>query len=154
MEPRSELCPTTWVLAPGERVGRRRYRELTMRDRLAIAFTLDGEPVESTTLLVRVGPYVLVLQTVMPQSGLALELHSTFVGHNGVSTHANHLLLGPVGHPPRVIARDDDWRVIDPVSRPDSCVYAHCHELIGLLAERGLGLAVERLPVRPVPVPR
>ena len=121
-----------------------------MRGRLPITFTLDGEPVESVTYLVRSGLYVLVLQTVMPQPGLAVELHSTFVGHRAVRMQATHLLLGPVGQPPRVITRDDALGIVDPVNRPDSCVYAHCHELIGLLAERGLGVTVDRLPARPV----
>jgi hypothetical protein len=121
-----------------------------MRDRVSITFTLDGERVESVTDLVRSGPYVLVLQTVMPQRGLAVELHSTFVGHHAVRTHASHLLLGPVGQPPRVITRDDASDIIDPVNQPDSCVYVHCHELIGLLAERGLDVTVDRLQARPV----
>ena len=121
-----------------------------MGNRLPITFTLDGEPVESVTHLTRSGPYVLVLQTVMPQSGLAVELHSTFVGHGAVPTHATHLLLGPVGQPARVITRDGLSGIVDPVNRPDSCVYAHCHELIGLLAERGLGVTVDRLPAQPV----
>jgi hypothetical protein len=123
-----------------------------MRDRVPITFTLDGEPVESVTDLVRSGPYVLVLQTVMPQPGLAIELHSTFVGHGAVRTHATHLLLGPVGQPARVITRADASGIVDPVNRPDSCVYAHCHELIGLLADRGLGVTVDRLPAQPVPL--
>jgi len=122
-----------------------------MRDRVPITFTLDGEPVESVTYLVRSGPYVLVLQTVMPQSGLAVELHSTFVGHGAVPTQATHLLLGPVGRPPYIVTRDDASGIVDPVNRPDSCVYAHCHELIGLMAERGLGVTVDQLPTRPVP---
>lgn len=125
-----------------------------MSHRLPITFMLDDEPVESITHLVRSGLYVLVLQTVMPQRGLAVELHSTFVGHSAVRTRATHLLLGPVARPPRVITRDDASGILDPVNRPDSCVYAHCHELIGLLAERGLGLAVGRLPAQPVPLPR
>jgi len=131
----------------------RRYRWLAMRDRLAITFALDGERLESTTRLVRSGPYVLVLQTVLPQTGLAVELHSTFVGHAAVRTRATHLLLGPVGQPPSVVTREDESGIIDPVERPDSCVYAHCHELIELLAERGLHVAVAELPSRPVPLP-
>jgi hypothetical protein len=123
-----------------------------MSDRLAIAFTLDGEALESVTHLVRSGPYVLVLQTVLPQRGLAVELHSTFVGHAGVLTRATHLLLGPPGRPPQVVTREDESGIIEPVYRPDSCVYAHCHELIDLLAEQGLQLAVDRLPARPVPL--
>lgn len=123
-----------------------------MRGRLPITLTLDGEPVESVTHLVRSGPYVLVLQTVMPQCGLAVELHSTFVGHSAVPTQATHLLLGPVGRPPHVATRDDASGIVDPVNRPDSCVYAHCHELIDLLAEHGLSVTVDRLPARPVPL--
>ncbi len=123
-----------------------------MRDRLAITFTLDDEPVESVTHLVRSGPYVLVLQTVMPQAGLAVELHSTFVGHAAVLMHATHLLLGPVGRRPHVVTREDASGIIDPVNRPDSCVYAHCHELIDLLAACGLSVTVDRLPARPAPL--
>jgi hypothetical protein len=74
---------------------------------------LDGEAVESVTHLVRSGAYVLVPQTVMPQSGLAVELHSTFVGHGAAPTHATHLLLGPVGRRPHVVTRDDTSGVID-----------------------------------------
>jgi hypothetical protein len=121
---------------------------------LAITFTLDGEPVESVTHVVRSGPYVLVMQTVMPQRGLAVELHSTFVGHDAVRTQATHLLLGPVGQPACVVTRDDASGIVDPVNRPDSCVYAHCHELIALLADRGVAVAVERLPAQPVPLPQ
>lgn len=122
------------------------------RCRLPITFTLDGEPVESVTRLLRSGPYVLVMHTTLPQSGLAVELHSTFVGHNAAPTHAAHLLLGPVGHPPQVTTEDDPSGIVDPVNRPDSCVYAHCHELITLLAQRGLTLAVVEWPTQLVPL--
>jgi hypothetical protein len=121
---------------------------------LPITFTLDGEPVESITHLMRPGPYVLVVQTVMPQRGLAVELHSTFVGHGAVRTQATHLLLGPVGQQAYVVTRDDALSIVDPVNRPDSCVYAHCHELTALLADRGVDVTVEQLPARPVPLPR
>ena len=123
-----------------------------VRCQLPITFTLDGEPVESVTRLLRSGAYVLVMHTTLPQRGLAVELHSTFVGHNGVPTHSAHLLLGPVGHPPQVTTNDDASGIVDPVNRPDSCVYAHCHELINLLAERGLNLAVDELPTQLVPL--
>ena len=123
-----------------------------VRCQLPITFTLDGEPVETVTRLLRSGPYVLVMQTTLPQPGLAVELHSTFVGHSAAPTHAAHLLLGPVGHPPHLSTHDDAASIVDPVNRPDSCVYAHCHELIDLLAQRGLNLAVDELPTHPVPL--
>jgi hypothetical protein len=124
------------------------------RRQLAITFTLDRAPVESVTHLLRAGPYVLVMNTVMPQRGFAVELHSTFLGHGAVRTQATHLLLGPVGQPACVVTREDGLGIVDPVKQPNSCVYAHCHELIALLAERGMSLAVERLPAQPVPLPQ
>lgn len=123
-----------------------------MRRQLGITFILAGEPLDSVTHLVRSGPYVLVMHTVMPQRGLAVELHSTFVGHNAAPTHATHLLLGPVGHLPRVTTRDDASDIVDPFNRPNSCVYAHCHELVDLLAERGLNVTIDQLPAQPVPL--
>lgn len=84
------------------------------RRQLPITFTLEGEPVESVTHLLRSGPYVLFIHTTMPQRGLAVELHSTFVGHSAVRTHAAHLLLGPVGQPAHIVTRDDASSIIDP----------------------------------------
>jgi hypothetical protein len=124
------------------------------RRQLAITFTLDGAPVESVTHLLRCGPYVLVMDTVMPQRGLAVELHSTFVGHVAVRTQTTHLLLGPVGEPACVATREDALSIVDPLNRPDSCVYAHCHELIALLADRGVAVTIDRLPAQPVPLPQ
>jgi hypothetical protein len=124
------------------------------RRQLPITFTLDGAPVESVTHLLRSGPYVLAIQTVLPQRGLAVELHSTFVGHGAVRTQATHLLLGPVGQPACVVTREDGLGIVDPVKQPNSCVYAHCHELIALLAERGVAVTIEQLPAQPVPLPQ
>jgi hypothetical protein len=124
------------------------------RRQLPITFTLDGAPVESITHLLRAGPYVLVINTVMPQRGLAVELHSTFLGHGAVRTQATHLLLGPVGQPAYVVTREDVLSIVDPVNQPNSCVYAHCHELIALLAERGVDVTIEHLPAQPVPLPQ
>lgn len=124
------------------------------RCQLPITFTLDGEPLESITHLLRAGPYVLVLQTVMPERGLAVELHSTFVGHGSVHTQATHLLLGPVGHSAEIVTREDALSIEDPVNRPASCVYAHCYELTAMLAERGLAVKVDRMPAQPVSLPQ
>ena len=141
-------------VAKYNRIRRRGYGRPAMRARLPITFMSDGMAFESVTDVARLGPYVLALQTVMPQGGLAVELHSTFVGHAAVRTQATHLLLGPVGQPPSVITRDDASGIVDPVNRPDSCVYAHCHELIDLLGARGLDLSIDRLPTQLVPLSR
>lgn len=125
-----------------------------MERQVPITFRLGGEPVESVTRLVRSGPYVLTMHTTLPQAGLAVELHSTFMGHNATRTHAAHLLLGPVGEMPHLVTHDETTNVIDPVNRPNTCVYAHCHELIDLLVEHGLTVTVEHMPAQPVPLPR
>ena len=49
-----------------------------------LQLTLDGEPGASETRFTWAGPYILCLHTVIPQGGLALELHSAFVGHEGI----------------------------------------------------------------------
>ena len=43
-----------------------------------LQLTLDGEPATSEMRFTWAGPYILCLHTVIPQAGLALELHSAF----------------------------------------------------------------------------
>jgi hypothetical protein len=60
------VCRHPSRFARSYRIRARGQRPLAMHDRLPITFTLDDETVESVTDLARQGPYVLVLQTVMP----------------------------------------------------------------------------------------
>ena len=70
---------------------------------IALDVTLDGRRADSETTCTWAGPYVLVIATVLPELGLAVDVHSTFVGHEGVPTCATHLTLGPVGHDPVIV---------------------------------------------------
>jgi hypothetical protein len=80
-------------------------------------------------------PYVLTVHTAIPRAELALELHSTFVGHHSVTTHAVHLILGPPGRLPNLVSSDHDE--LDPMLSPRGCVYEHAQRLIEVLGELG-----------------
>jgi hypothetical protein len=85
------------------------------------------------------GPYVLVIVTVMPEHGLAVEVSSTFVGHEGVPTCATHLTLGPVGHAPVTITAEHEHANLDPQIKARECVYEH----MGIVLEILKGLEYE-----------
>jgi hypothetical protein len=102
---------------------------------------LDGKPVESETTCTWGGPHVLVVHTVIPRGDLALELHSTFVGHPDIDTHVTHLVLGPPGRAPELISSDHDE--LDPMLSPRGCVYEHAQRLIEVLDELGHRGAVD-----------
>ena len=71
----------------------------------------------SETTCTWAGPYVLVIATALPDHGLAVEVHSTFVGHEGVPTCVTHLTLGPVGHDPVIFPVEHERASLDPSSR-------------------------------------
>jgi hypothetical protein len=102
---------------------------------------LDGQPVESETTCTWAGAYVLVVHTVLPRPDLALELHSTFVGHPDVETHVAHLVLGPPGRAPELNSADHGE--LDPMLSPRGCVYEHAQHLIEVLHELGHRGAVD-----------
>src|SRR4029077_14644725 len=90
--------------------GLQRYGSATMSERrtIELAVTLDGRSLASETTCMWAGPYVLTIATTLPDRGLAVELHSTFVGHEGVPTCVTHLTLGPVGHEPAIAQVEHD----------------------------------------------
>ena len=115
-----------------------------MRDRptIELPINLDGQPAESETTYTWAGPYILSLHTVLPQRDLALELHSTFIGHHGVATIAVHLVLGPPGHVPVTITAEHPHEQLDPTFQPRACAYEHAHQLIEILDSLGIHAAV------------
>jgi hypothetical protein len=112
------------------------------RPTIDLPITLDGEPVESHSTYTWAGPYILSLHTVLPQPDLALELHSTFVGHHGVSTIVVHLVLGPPGHRAFTITGEHPREQLDPTFAPRACAYEHAHQLIEILDSLGIRGAV------------
>ena len=110
-----------------------------------LQLTLDGEPTARETRFTWAGAYILCLHTVIPQGGLALELHSVFVGHEGVDTHATHLLLGPPGQPAAVQVNRHEHENVDPTFEPRTCVYEHAQHLIEALQNLGRHASVNVL---------
>jgi hypothetical protein len=108
---------------------------VAVRPVIDLELTLDGKQVQSETTCTWAGAYVLTVHTAIPRPDLALELHSTFVGHPGVQTHAAHLILGPPGRAPELTSSDHDE--LDPMLGPRSCVYEHAQRLIEVLDELG-----------------
>lgn len=86
------------------------------------------------------GPYVLVVATTLPERQLAVEVHSTFVGHEGVATLATHLNLGPAGHAPFIAAAEHEHAHLDPTLKVRECVYEHADVVLETL--KGLGYKV------------
>ena len=113
-----------------------------MSDRRAVALEvkLDGRKVASETVCMWAGPYVFVVATTLPDRELAVEVHSTFVGHEGVPTVATHLNLGPVGHAPFTVTAEHEHANLDPKLRVRECVYEHADVVLETL--KGLGYEV------------
>jgi hypothetical protein len=103
---------------------------------------IDAAPAYSETTYSWAGAHVLTLHTVIPRADLALELHSTFVGHPGLRTHVAHLRCGPPGHEPSLTSADIDDAELEPTYAPRACAYEHAQRLIELLSDLGHCAAV------------
>jgi hypothetical protein len=102
-----------------------------------LELTIDAAPTLSETTYTWAGAHVLTVHTVVPHPDLALELHSTFVGHTGVPTHVVHLRLGPPGHEPALTTVDIQEGETEPTYAPRACVYEHAQRLIEALSDLG-----------------
>jgi hypothetical protein len=113
------------------------------RRTIALEVKLDGCLADSETTCMWAGPYVLVIATVLPEPGLAAEVHSTFVGHPGVPTCATHLTLGPVGYSPLTITAEHEHANLDPTANARQCVYEHARIALEILAGLGYQAAID-----------
>jgi hypothetical protein len=97
---------------------------------------VDGHRVTSETTVARVGGYVLVIATVLPDAGLAIELHSTYVGHPQAKTLSTHLQLG-IGVVAESRSAVHGNHAVDPLRAPSTCVFDHAMHLQDLLLSLG-----------------
>jgi hypothetical protein len=95
----------------------------------------EHDTVESETVCNWPSPYLLAIATTLPAQGLALEVHSAFVGHAGVTTSAVHLVLGPVGDGPITLTDEHDHEALDPQIRVRECAYEHINVLLEVLKD-------------------
>ncbi len=110
---------------------------------IALDVTLDGRRADSETICTWAGPYVLVIATVLPELGLAVDVHSTFVGHEGVPTCATHLTLGPVGHDPVIVPVEHERANLDPTIKARECVYEHARVVLETLKRLGYEVGID-----------
>lgn len=103
-----------------------------------MSILLDGQPVRSHSRATSIGPYVLVLDTVLPER--AIELHSTYTGHPSVKTISSHLPLAPDIHESFAVEHDHDQLPVIHARR--RCLYDHLHQLQDLLDRAGLQASI------------
>lgn len=108
-------------------------RQVPEQTDIPVEIALDGEPVRSRTHASTVGPYVLVLDTVIPEKGT--ELHSLYTGHEGTSTLASHLLLAPDLQ--ETLAAEHEHDAIPVTHARRRCLYDHLQHLQDLLEQTG-----------------
>jgi hypothetical protein len=98
---------------------------VSQRRNVNLEIRIDGELVSSETTFAWAGPYLLAIATVLPDSGIALGVHSSFLGNQGVPTLASHIVLGPIGRAPYAVSAEHAHESLDPALRPRECIYEH-----------------------------
>jgi hypothetical protein len=107
----------------------------------ATRLTVDGRPLDCSTGLAYAGAYQLTLSTVVP--ALAVELHSSYLGHPDGETAVSHLQLRP-GEPPATVAELEPGRSLPVREGRRLCLYDHLAVLRELVAdEAGARVSVE-----------
>jgi hypothetical protein len=121
-----------------------RFAPVSDRHKVTLNVKIDGARVSSETTCMWAGPYVFVVATALSDPDLAVDVHSSFIGHRGVLTLASHLILGPVGHEPYAVSAEHEHANIDPALRPRECVYEHAGIVVEALkaVDRDAGIDV------------
>jgi hypothetical protein len=104
-------------------------------DRLRLpdpALAIDGAPLECATQLAYAGAYQLTLSSVVPE--LAVELHSSYLGHPDGETAVTHLQLQPE-EPPATVAELQPGRAMPVREARRLCLYDHLAVLRQLVAD-------------------
>jgi hypothetical protein len=107
----------------------------------APSLTVDGRPLACTTSLAYAGAYQLTLSSVVPE--LAVELHSSYLGHPDGETAASHLRLRP-GEAPSTVAELEPRGSLPVREGRRLCLYDHLAVLRELVAdEAGARVSVD-----------
>jgi hypothetical protein len=111
----------------------RRVEHLRLPD---LNLAVEGRGLECKSWLAYAGAYQLTLWTIVPE--LALELHSSYLGHPDGDTAIAHLQLQPVESP--AIASEQRPGIDLPVREARrSCLYDHLVVLRQLVADHTAG---------------
>lgn len=101
---------------------------------IPLLIEIDGRAVRSQTLATSVGAYVFVIATVLADQ--AIDLHSTYTGHQRTKTLATHLLLARERY--ATIAAEHEHDELPVTHARRRCLFDHLHRLQDLLGELGL----------------
>jgi hypothetical protein len=93
---------------------------------------VDDRPVACSSWLAYGGAYQLTLWTIVPE--LALELHSSYLGHRDGDTATSHLQLLP-GEPPLTVTDHRPGSSLPMREARRLCLYDHLASLRDLVAE-------------------
>ena len=85
---------------------------------------------------------MLTIATVLPESGLAFELISTYTGHPDTDTIATHLILGQ-GRDGEIDSCRHPHEQLNPVELAHACAYDHASRLIEALGDSRCPARVE-----------
>lgn len=88
---------------------------------IPVTIVIDGQAAECETRLAAFSPYVVVLDTTLPEHGI--ELHSTYAGHERTRTLGSHLMLAPGLRDTRAAVHDHD--AVPVVHDRQRCLYDH-----------------------------
>jgi hypothetical protein len=97
---------------------------------------VEGRAVESKSWLAYAGAYQLTLWTIVPE--LALELHSSYLGHPGGETAVAHLQLRP-GEQPALVSEQRPGGELPIREARRLCLYDHLAGLRQLVADHTEG---------------
>ncbi|MDQ6805508.1 MAG: hypothetical protein M3065_11210 [Actinomycetota bacterium] len=104
---------------------------------------VDGYPRPSLSRYTwSAGGLVLTITTVLPETGLAFELISTYTGHDDTDTIATHLTIGQGRHGEIDSCRHPHDQ-LNPVELARACAYDHASRLIEALGDSSHPARVE-----------
>jgi hypothetical protein len=110
---------------------------------IRFGLTVDGQSRIATTRWTAPSAHVLTAHTVLPEPPFAVEVHSTFVGHEATPIHASHLLLGPIGAEHSVHSKELDSLWSHPGTNPGACLHEHLTQLLELLTGAGYEVRID-----------
>ena len=104
---------------------------------MRVSITIDGRLYSAAVRWTQPGAHVLTVHTVLPDLPFAVEVHSSFVGHQRTPVCVTHLVLGPVGADRGVRMGELDGRWYHPGTHPRACLGEHFAQLLELLHDGG-----------------
>lgn len=111
---------------------------MLIQRQVPLKITVDGAPARSETIASSIGAYVFAIATTLPD--LAIDLHSTYTGHERAGTIATHLILAHDAYD--ALAQEHEHDLLPVTHQRRRCLYDHLHRLQELLEELGMQVSI------------